>query len=534
MKKAVNVKSLRFRVNLWYTILMCVLSVALITCVLFAARAFQRSEMQQDLIRSVERNLDEIEVENGVLDIESDFAFVNGNVNALVYSQSGELLGGKFPDGITFDEPLQEGRFDYVNGYFIYDSHIEFSKYEYKIHGVTGEIISSECDGIDAFTPYDGNLDVVADDCVLSHGRAYEIALEHSGLSKQQTKLIMARSYEYNEAPIYEIEFFCEKKGYEDIWVRGVARATGLMGIWGSILKIAIVLIPLIIFIAAAVGDFIAKKALLPVRQLSEAVSETRTGTDLTKHITLSDTDPALVNLAENFNAMFERLRVSFETERQFTSDVSHELRTPIAVILAECEYQLSRDDLNEEDREGIETVRKQALSMKQIVAQLLYFSRMEQGREKPEFEEDDLGELVSAVCDDMDTVAEKEITIEKDIEANIVMRLDVAMMTRLVTNLVSNALRYGKENGHITVRVKKNGDSVILSVADDGIGIPKEHLDKIWQRFYRVDKARSREDGGSGLGLPMVKQIAQLHGGTVRVESEEGKGSIFTVEIPL
>ncbi|MBQ8503253.1 MAG: HAMP domain-containing histidine kinase [Clostridia bacterium] len=531
MKKPINGKSLRFRINLWYTILMCVLSVALITCVVAAARTAAQSEAQQNLIRSVERNLDEIEVENGILDIESDFAFINGNVYALVFSENGRLLGGTYPEGISFEEPLREGRSDIVDGYYIYDSHIEFSKYEYKIHGVTGEIISSECDGIDSYTPYEGNLNGVGEDCLLSYSQAYEIALEHSNLTGEKTDLIVARSYEYNDEPIYEIEFYCEKKGYEDIWVRGVARATGIDGVWGAVVKIATVLIPLVILLAAAVGGLIAKKAMLPVKQLSEAVSETRSGTDLTRHITVSDSDPALVTLADNFNAMFERLRQSFETERQFTSDVSHELRTPIAVILAECDYQLARNDLSEEDREGIETVRKQANSMKQIVSQLLYFARMEQGKEKPEFENEDLSELVSAVCDDMSSLAEGSVTIEKNIQSNIEMKLDVAMMTRLVTNLVSNAVTYGRENGHVIVSLEKSRDTVRLSVADDGIGIAKEHLEKIWQRFYRVDKARSRESGCSGLGLPMVKQIAVIHGGTVSVKSEEGKGSEFTVE---
>lgn len=531
MKKRMNGKSLTFRINLWYTILMCVLSVALITCVVAAARTAERSEAQQNLIRSVERNLDEIEVENGVLDIESDFAFVTGNVHALVFSADGRLIGGNYPDDIDFNEPLEEGRFDIVDGYYIYDSHIEFMKYEYKIHGVTGEIISSECDGIDSYTPFDGDLDGMGEDCLFTFREAYQIALHHSGLELSDPVLLVSRSYEYNEEPIYEIEFYCTEKGYDDIWVRGIAKADGVDGVWGTVVKLAAVLIPLVLFLAAAVGGFIAKKAMLPIKQLSDTVAQTRSGTDLTKRITVSDSDPALINLADNFNAMFERLQLSFETERQFTSDVSHELRTPIAVILAECDYQLTRDDLSEEDKEGIETVRKQANSMKQIVSQLLYFARMEQGKEKPNFEKDDFSELVSAVCDDMSSLADKNITIEKDIDQNIEMNLDIAMMTRLVTNLVSNAVTYGKENGHVKVSLKKQEEKVVLAVADDGIGISKEHIDKIWQRFYRVDKARSREDGCSGLGLPMVKQIAALHNGTVSVQSEEGKGSVFSVE---
>ncbi len=530
MKTKMNGKSLRFRVNLWYTLLICVLSSALIVCVISAARTAEAGEAQQNLIRSVERNLDEIEVENGILDIESDFAFVSGNVYALVFNSRGRLLGGEYPEGTDFSQPLQEGGIETVDGYYIYDSHIEFSKYEYKIHGVTGEIISSECDGIDAYTAYEGDLNGVGEDCLLSYRQAYEIALDHSALAEQQTELIMARSYEYNDEPIYEIEFYGDIKGYEDIWVRGVTKVSQISGVWGAVVKIAAVLIPLVVFFAAAVGDLVAKKALRPINQLSDAVERTRSGTDLTKRITVDDSDPSLVNLAENFNAMFERLNRSFESQRQFTSDVSHELRTPIAVILAECDYQLTRDDLSAEDREGIETVRKQALSMKQIVSQLLYFASIEQGREKPCFEKENFSFIVSAVCDDMSTVAEKNITIEKDIEENIEMNFDIAMLTRLVTNLVSNAITYGKEKGKVKVSLKKRDSQVVLSVKDDGIGISQEHIEKIWQRFYRVDKARSREDGCSGLGLPMVKQIATMHNAAVSVESEEGKGSTFTV----
>lgn len=526
-------KSLRFRINLWYTVLMCVMSVALIGSIVTAARVSEKSDAQQNLIRSVERNLDEIEVENGILDIESDFAFYNGSVYVLVFSEDGELLGGSYPNGMTFDEPLEKGRFDIIDGYYVYDTQLEFMKYEYKIHGVTGEIIAAECDGIDSFTTFDGNLDEKGKDCTLTYREAVEIAFENSGVNRETAELIVAKSYDYNDEMLYEIDFYSPEKGYSDIWVRGVAKSDEFDGIWSTLAKIATILIPLMIVLAATVGGFIAKKTMRPLKQLSEAISKTRTGVDLTKRIDVTDSDPDLITLTEDFNAMFERLGKSFEMERQFTSDVSHELRTPISVILAECEYQLSRDDLSEEDLEGIETVRKQADSMKQIVAQLLYFSRMEQGREKCDFVKEDFSALLSDICDDMAVVADKNISIEKDIEKSLVMHLDIAMITRLVSNLISNAITYGKENGKVTVSLKRDSSKIVLKVIDDGIGISKEHLDKIWQRFYRIDKARSRENGCSGLGLAMVKQIAALHGGNVGVESEEGKGSVFFVEFP-
>lgn len=531
MKKRIKGKSLRFRINLWYTILIFVMSVALMGAVAAAAGHSERAEAQQNLISSVERNLDEIEVESGVLDIESDFAYINGNVHMLIFGADGRLLGGEYPDGIKVEEPLQQGFSDKVDGYYIYDSYLEFYKYEYKIHGITGAIISAECDGLDAYTPYEGNLEETGEDCVITFKEAVEIAVKNSGVNPETTELIFAKAYEYNRDPLYEIEFYSPEKGYEDIWVRGVVSTEIFGKDRGAVAIIATVIIPLLVLLAAAVGAIISRKAMLPVKKLSETIEETHSGTDLTKRVEVTDSDPALITLAENFNSMFERLGKSFEAERQFTSDVSHELRTPVSVILAECEYQLSRQDLTEEDREGFETVKKQASSMKQIVSQLLYFSRMEQGREMPDFQQENLSDLLSDICDDMSALTEKNIRIIKDIESKIVMKLDVAMMTRLVSNLILNGIIYGKENGTVTVKLRQENEKIILSVADNGIGIAKEHIDKIWQRFYRTDKSRSREQGCSGLGLPLVKQIAALHSGIVVVESQEGEGSVFTVE---
>jgi len=127
-----------------------------------------------------------------------------------------------------------------------------------------------------------------------------------------------------------------------------------------------------------------------------------------------------------------------------------------------------------------------------------------------------------------------KSVTLHRDIDEGIVMDMDVLLISRLVSNLLSNAYNYGKEKGNIRVSLKKTDGKIRLSVSDDGIGIAKEHQQKIFNRFYRVDKARCREDGCSGLGLPMVRQIALIHGGEVYLESEEGSGSCFTVEFKV
>ena len=197
--------SISAKINLWYSVLMCVLSVGLILCIVTVAKTAQNSEIQQNLVRSVERNIDEIEVENGLLDIESDFAYRNGEIFALVYSESGEILGGEYPEGADSTIPLEAGRFGTFDGFYVYDTKVEFTKYDYKVNGETGEIISSEVEGADFFTPFEGDLDFYGDDCEISCKKAFDIAVKKSGLDLSKIEIINARSYEYNDDPIYEI-----------------------------------------------------------------------------------------------------------------------------------------------------------------------------------------------------------------------------------------------------------------------------------------------------------------------------------------
>ncbi len=527
-------KSLRFRINLWYTVLICFLSVLLIVLISVLGKNAQHVEAQQNLIRNVERNIDEIEAENGLLDIESDFAFNNDGVSVIVFSSAGEIIGGSYPEGIQTDEPLENGRTGTVTiggeDYFIYDSMIEFSKYEYKINGENGEVFSSESEAIDNFMPFEGGLDEVGEDCEISYREAFEFALEHSGLTEDVTTLIMARVYEYYDVPMYELEFYSSEKAYDDIWVRGIMKADSEDGIWDTITVLALLILPAFIALGALFGDRIAKKALAPLKQLNETVSKTQSGDDLTRRITATDSDPDITSLADNFNKMFSRLQASFEAQRHFTSDASHELRTPVAVVLAESEYQLSEEGLSDDARESFETIYKQANSMQRLISQLLNFARMEQGSMKLDLAEENLSELVESVSDSIGRLQEKNVALIKDIDPHIMLNMDVGLITRLCDNLISNAVRYGKEGGYVKISLKKESEKIILKVEDNGIGISKENLEKIWLRFFRVDKARSREEGCSGLGLPMVKQIALLHGAEIFAESEENKGSIFTV----
>lgn len=527
-------RSISARLNLWYTLLTGFISLLLILSVVTVARMSETSQAQQNLIRSVERNIDEIEVENGLLDIESDFAYRNESIYAIVYSSDGSILGGEYPDGAVTDIPLEAERFDKFDSYYVYDTKVEFTKYDYKINGETGEIISSEVEGADYYTPFEGNLDFFGDDCEISCREAFDIAVKKSGLDISAIDIINVKNYEYNDDPIYEVEFYSTEKAFDDIWVRGIVKADGTGGVWTVLARVAAVILPLLLIVCSLVGRLITKRAFEPVRRLINAVEETHSGKDLTKRIDIPDGDPLLSSLADRFNEMFRRLQLSFESERQFSGDVSHELRTPTAVILAECEYQLSRKGLDDESKEGFEDIENQAESMKKLISQLLEMTKMEQSDGSLSLEKEDLSMLVNAVCDQNESLDKRCITLYRDIDESVSINMDVILMTRLVSNLISNAYRYGKEGGSINVSLKSTDGLIRLSVSDDGEGIAPEHKEKIWNRFYRVDKARSREDGCSGLGLPMVKQIAQLHGGEVFLESELGNGSTFSVEFRI
>ena len=230
---------------------------------------------------------------------------------------------------------------------------------------------------------------------------------------------------------------------------------------------------------------------------------------------------------------MFERLEFSFEKERQFTSDVSHELRTPVAVIISQCEYLLENENLSAEDKEEIAVILRQAKRMSKLTSEMLMIARNEQD-EQHLMEKLDFGLLSELVIEELQTKAQEkniEITLQK--QDDLFMNGDQTLILRMMINLITNAINYGKTNGHIHVILKVENDQIVGEVKDDGIGINEEHLDRIWERFYRIDKSRSRENGGTGLGLSMVRWIVNLHNGTIHVESIEGIGTSFIFRFP-
>ena len=325
---------------------------------------------------------------------------------------------------------------------------------------------------------------------------------------------------------------YCQSvDGYGNLWIRGVASHSRSDSILRIITNAALILLPFFVALIALGGYLITAKALRPLSAMTETARAISEGNHLTRRIRLGSGRDEVHVLAHTFDQMMERLQSSFETEKQFTSDVSHELRTPVAVILSQCEYASQEGTPPEELRGSIGVIGAQARKMSALISQLLTLARADSGKQKLQYELVNLSELAEIIVEEQSIAAEeKGITLLTDIQPEILLRADETMMMRLFINLISNSITYGKPDGHTLVTLSANEAEITGSVQDDGIGIPADKLDKIWQRFYQVDPARtSGSSSGSGLGLSMVKWIVQAHGGRIEVSSRLGEGSCFT-----
>ena len=334
---------------------------------------------------------------------------------------------------------------------------------------------------------------------------------------------------------VYDVQY--EMESNQEFYIRGVISVTGAQREFLIAVRLAVILMPMIVILTALIGYRLIRRTLLPVRQMTETVQEIQKDGDLSRRIGVSqDTGKdEFYQLAGTFDGMLESLEQAFLRERQFTSDVSHELRTPVSVILAQCEASLNRTDLSEEQRKEILLIRKKAGEMSQMISQLLLLSRADQGRQQLNKEEINISELTEIIVEEQKMLAQRrKIEVHTEIEPDITGYLDESFYIRMLDNLISNAVSYGKEGGNIKVTLHQIPSGVRGTVEDDGIGISRDDQVHIWERYYRVDASRTgKEDGShSGLGLSMAKWIAQAHGGNVRVESELGKGSCFTFEL--
>ncbi|MCD8082974.1 MAG: HAMP domain-containing histidine kinase [Clostridiales bacterium] len=462
--------SIRARITLWFSVAL-ILSVALTYFVILSvSRQIIQKTIRDDLVKTVEDNVDEIEYFSSI-----DLEDLENDVDFFI----------RYGDGyIEVDDDF----LDEVNG-----------------------VYTSLCQS----------------DGALVYGEN-PIILESEGLGfadSQTNRVTLDHTLYY----IYDREL--EAEGLEGLWLRGVVSEAQGEAELSAISRYSLIILPSLVILAIIGGYQIARRALLPIRKIAETAGRISRGDDLKERIELGEGDDELHQLAEQFNEMFARLESSFQAQQQFISDASHELRTPVTVISAQCELTLDEEREPEEYKKALETIQRQSRKMNRLIRHMLDFARLELSPERYARERLNLSEMVCDICEDMALIREKGIALSCEARQDVYVCGNRELLTRLLTNLISNAYRYGKPDGHIRVTLTSDENGAALLVEDDGIGIAGKDLPNIFHRFYQADASRS--DGGNGLGLAMVKEIVTFHGGEISVDSSPGRGSRFSVYLP-
>ena len=315
-------------------------------------------------------------------------------------------------------------------------------------------------------------------------------------------------------------------------WIRGVESVSSTTLLGRSAIVIMLILIPLILLLTALGGYYITKKAFNPVNNIVKTANDISDQKDISKRIEIApdSKEDELHHLSVTLNKMLDKIENLIKQEKQFTSDASHELRTPISVILAQGEYLLDIAK-DEKERELAQTIVDKSKQVSKLVSRLLLLARIDQNRQKFNKEKVDIGVIIDVAVDSMkELAAQKDILLFSNVPEGTIVDADESLLLSAITNLISNGIKYGNESGHVSVSASKVGDKTEIIVADNGVGISEEHIDKIWTRFYRVDDVRNDEYGSSGLGLSMVKSIIELHGGEITVKSSLGRGTEFRI----
>ena len=282
--------------------------------------------------------------------------------------------------------------------------------------------------------------------------------------------------------------------------------------------------------VSAAIAYFVSGQALKPLRKLSQQAE--KIDQDSISDIRLNeDTVKEFRQLSVSVNLMLDRLSESFATQRQFSGNAAHELRTPLAIMQTKLElFAAEHKNLEGDTAELVRSQAEQLDRLSKLVHTLLEMSNLSSA---PRSDRIELAPLVEEIITDLTPLAsQNDVTMEQDCD-NVVITGSDALIYRLVFNLIENAVKYNRRGGSVSVSVHKESSDVVVRVSDTGCGIPEEYRESIFQPFFRVDKSRSRQMGGVGLGLALVHEIAVLHGGSVRAEPGNKVGTVFIVTLP-
>jgi len=450
------IKSIRFRLTIWY------LAVLVVLLLLFGTISYFM------LSRSLYQNLDD-SLKTHALALENSIDVWNGQINLGITEQPGEFV---------------------------------------LLYGINGSLLQGFSWGLEV-----PHVDTLVVQALESH-----------------TSFLTVQTANGNEIRLY-IAPFSGESGIGAIVVgRSTAQVTEVLERFMSILIIAALAT---MALAGGGGFFMARRVLKPVeriRQTAEEIGES----DLSRRIEAGSEDE-LGRLASTLNRMIGRLEAAFSRQRQFTADASHELRTPLAIMQAESTLALRKKRTPGDYRKSLELISQEAGHMSAIVGNLLYLARIDAGKDQVNFERINLKGLLTELSSDIEVLArEKGIEFKLAPLEDLSIEGDRVKLEQLFLNLLENAIRYTPSGGSISASMVRQDKTAVIAIEDTGIGISKEHMPHLFERFYRVDKARSRAEGGAGLGLAICKHIAQVHHGKIEVESQADKGSTFSVSLPL
>ena len=303
-----------------------------------------------------------------------------------------------------------------------------------------------------------------------------------------------------------------------------------------QLLLILLIAVPAALLFASMGGLFLANKVLKPVDEITQIARQIGSG-NLSQRIRIKRVNDELGRLAATFNEMIAKLEDSFRRVKRFTADASHELKTPLTILRGEIEVGLKKRRALTEYQRILNSNLEETSRMSRIVDDLLTLSRADMGELTMEREAVDLSSLAREVSDDLQILAhEKGVRLHFMGDGFTTVEGDPLFLRQLILNLTENGLKYTPTGGAVELKVKGDRDEGVarICVSDTGVGIAQKDLKRVFDRFYRVDKARSRETGGTGLGLSISQWIVQAHEGQINVKSKVGKGSTFTVTLPL
>ena len=284
-----------------------------------------------------------------------------------------------------------------------------------------------------------------------------------------------------------------------------------------------------VMLLSGVLTYFVSGRALKPLRSFASQVEQVQLNNLADMRID-EDVIPEFQQLSRSFNQMLERLNNAFAAQRQFTGNAAHELRTPLTLMQAQLDlFSSEHPDVPPEIAEFLTLLREQTERLTRLTKTLLEMSNLRQVARNERIQ---LAPMIEEIFTDLAPLVEKRgITLEADGDG--VMTGSDALLYRLIFNLTENAVKYNRPGGSVWVRVTQKTEKLLIRVSDTGCGIPEEYRQSIFQPFFRVDKSRSREYGGAGLGLSLVWEIADLHGGSVWVEESSDKGTTIAVELP-